>query len=244
MFRLHSLIRNARPVFSNFYFTRFVQSDSLWRETRDCVICIYPLNASMGVILQRNFKLTSEQIIMNTIAYRSVTHYGSVETVSTLRTTSSGSSEGWWNFWHGASEWFLARLFLGRLPSRKTFTTQKERSEKFRYKLFLVGLFVRGLPSRKTFTTQKKVRKNSDTNPCLFGSKRIEVMRNWSKLHSQELHDLQPLPKIIRVFKYGRWDGHGKWHYGAGGGGKESCIQGFVGKHEGKRTFVRSRCRW
>jgi len=95
MFRLHSLIRNARPVFSNFYFTRFVQSDSLWRETRDCVICIYPLNASMGVILQRNFKLTSEQIIMNTIAYRSVTHYGSVETVSTLRTTSSGSSEGW-----------------------------------------------------------------------------------------------------------------------------------------------------
>jgi hypothetical protein len=102
----------------------------------------------------------------------------------------------------------------------------------------LAGLLVRGIGQSQD---TRKVLKNSDINPCLFGYKKIEVIGNWIELHSQELHDLHSLPKIIRVFKYDESDGRGKWHVL---GGKERCIQSFVGKHEGKRTFGRPKCRW
>jgi len=136
----------------------------------------------MGVALQRIFKLTPEKIIMNTITYRNVTHYGSVETVSTLRTASSGSSEGW--------QISNTALLNGS---------------------WLASLWA-DYPVARPLLHKRKVRKNPDTNHCLFGSKTIEIMGNWIKLHIQELHDLHSLPKIIGVFKYGRWDGHGKWH--------------------------------
>jgi hypothetical protein len=43
-----------------------------------------------------------------------------------------------------------------------------------------------------------------------FGSKRDEVMGGWRKMHNEELHNLYPLPSIIRMIKSWkmRWAGH------------------------------------
>jgi hypothetical protein len=35
----------------------------------------------------------------------------------------------------------------------------------------------------------------------IFGPKRDEVTAEWRKLHNEELHDLYPLPSIIRIIK-------------------------------------------
>ena len=35
----------------------------------------------------------------------------------------------------------------------------------------------------------------------VFGPKRDEVMREWRKLHNEELNDLYSLPSIVRVVK-------------------------------------------
>jgi hypothetical protein len=35
----------------------------------------------------------------------------------------------------------------------------------------------------------------------IFGPKRDEVTGEWRKLHNKELHDLYPLPSIIRILK-------------------------------------------
>jgi hypothetical protein len=35
----------------------------------------------------------------------------------------------------------------------------------------------------------------------IFGPRRDEVMREWRKLHTEELRDLYSLPSIIRIIK-------------------------------------------
>jgi hypothetical protein len=44
----------------------------------------------------------------------------------------------------------------------------------------------------------------------MFGPKREYVTRSWRKLHSEKLHNLYPLPDIIRVMILRRmsWLGH------------------------------------
>jgi hypothetical protein len=43
----------------------------------------------------------------------------------------------------------------------------------------------------------------------IFGPKRVEITREWRKLHNEELKDLQS-PNIVRVIKSRRigWAGH------------------------------------
>jgi hypothetical protein len=44
----------------------------------------------------------------------------------------------------------------------------------------------------------------------IFGLERDEVTGKWRILHTEELHDLYPLPSIIRIIKSRRmrWVGH------------------------------------
>ena len=44
----------------------------------------------------------------------------------------------------------------------------------------------------------------------LFGPRRDEVMREWKRLHNEELNDLYCSPNIVRVIKSRRmrWVGH------------------------------------
>ena len=44
----------------------------------------------------------------------------------------------------------------------------------------------------------------------IFGSKRDEVVVDWRKMRNEELHDLYPSLKIVRVIKARRirWAGH------------------------------------
>jgi hypothetical protein len=44
----------------------------------------------------------------------------------------------------------------------------------------------------------------------IFGPKRDEVMGEWRKLHSEELHNLYSSPDVIRQVKsrHMRWAGH------------------------------------
>ena len=44
----------------------------------------------------------------------------------------------------------------------------------------------------------------------IFGPKRVEVTREWIKLHNEELNDLYCSPNIVRVIKSRRmrWAGH------------------------------------
>jgi hypothetical protein len=41
----------------------------------------------------------------------------------------------------------------------------------------------------------------------IFGQKRDEITGDWRKLHNEELHDLYPLPSIIRIIKSRRMIG-------------------------------------
>jgi len=45
----------------------------------------------------------------------------------------------------------------------------------------------------------------------IFGPRRDEVMREWRRLHNEELNDLYSSPNIVRVVKSRRmrWDGYG-----------------------------------
>jgi hypothetical protein len=62
----------------------------------------------------------------------------------------------------------------------------------------------------------------------IFGPKRGEVMGEWRKLHSGELHNLCSLPDIIRQIKSRRmrWAGH----VACMGERGEESVQGFSGK--------------
>jgi len=44
----------------------------------------------------------------------------------------------------------------------------------------------------------------------IFGPRRDEVIREWRKLHNEELNDLYSSPTIVRVIKVRRmrWAGH------------------------------------
>jgi hypothetical protein len=70
----------------------------------------------------------------------------------------------------------------------------------------------------------------------IFGPKREEC-GSWRKLHDDELHNLYSSPKLVRTIKSRTtmWAGHG---------GGERCLQGFVGRPEGKRPLGRPRRRW
>jgi hypothetical protein len=65
-------------------------------------------------------------------------------------------------------------------------------------------------------------------------------MRDWRKLHNEELHNLCSLPNIIRMIKSRRmrWAGHV-----ARMGDKRNAYRILVGKPEGKRPIGRPRCR-
>jgi hypothetical protein len=74
----------------------------------------------------------------------------------------------------------------------------------------------------------------------IFGPKRDEVMGEWRKLHSGELHNLYSSPDIIRHIKSRRmrWVGHAA-HMGEG---RNVCS--LVGKPKGKRPLRRPRHKW
>ena len=75
----------------------------------------------------------------------------------------------------------------------------------------------------------------------IFGRKRDGVIRQWRKLHNEELNDLYSSPNMVRVIKSRRmrWAGHvarmEKWR------GVHKVL---VGKLEGKRPLGRPRRRW
>jgi hypothetical protein len=73
------------------------------------------------------------------------------------------------------------------------------------------------------------------------GPKRDEVRGEWSKLHSEELHNLYSLPDIIRQIKSRRtrWAGHVERM-----GEETKLYKVLVGKPEGKRPLGKPRHRW
>ena len=75
----------------------------------------------------------------------------------------------------------------------------------------------------------------------IFGPKRDEVTREWSKLHNEELNDLYSSPNIVQVIKSRRvrWAGHV-----ASMGKKRGIYRVLVGKPEGKIPLGRTRSRW
>jgi hypothetical protein len=75
----------------------------------------------------------------------------------------------------------------------------------------------------------------------LFGCKRDEVMGEWRKLHSGELHNLYLSPDIIRqiIPKGMRWAGNV-----ARMGEGRNVYRVLVGKPEGKRPLGTPRRRW
>jgi hypothetical protein len=74
----------------------------------------------------------------------------------------------------------------------------------------------------------------------IFGPKR-DVMGEWRKLHSRELHNLYLSPDIIRQIKSRRM----RWaaHVARMGEGR-NVYRVLVGKPEGKRPFEKPRRRW
>jgi hypothetical protein len=75
----------------------------------------------------------------------------------------------------------------------------------------------------------------------IFGPQSDEVLGEWRKLHSEELHNLSSSPDIIRNIKSRRmrWAGHV-----ARMGEERKLYMVLVGKPEGKRPLRRPRCRW
>jgi hypothetical protein len=75
----------------------------------------------------------------------------------------------------------------------------------------------------------------------IFGCKRVEVMGEWRKLHSGELHNLYSSPDIIRqiISRRMRWVGHV-----ACMGKRRNVYRVLVGKPDGKRPLERPRRRW
>jgi hypothetical protein len=74
----------------------------------------------------------------------------------------------------------------------------------------------------------------------ILGLKRDEVMGDWKKLHTEELHNLYSWANVIRMVKSRmRWAGHV-----ARMGAKMNAYRKLVGKPEGKRPLGRSRRRW
>jgi hypothetical protein len=74
----------------------------------------------------------------------------------------------------------------------------------------------------------------------IFGTKRDEVTREWSKIHNEELSDLCSSPNFVRVIKSRRmtWAGHV-----ARMGGRRGVYRVLMGKPEGKRALGRTKCK-
>jgi len=75
----------------------------------------------------------------------------------------------------------------------------------------------------------------------IFGPKRNEVIVEWRKLHTEELHDLYSSPNIIRVIKSRRMR---RTIHVARMGEKRGVYRVSVGKPEGKRPVRTPRRRW
>jgi hypothetical protein len=71
----------------------------------------------------------------------------------------------------------------------------------------------------------------------IFGLKRDEVMGEWRKLHTGELHNLYSSPGIIRQIKSRRmrWAGHVACMEG------EKCVWGFGGKAQRKKVTCKTK---
>jgi hypothetical protein len=76
----------------------------------------------------------------------------------------------------------------------------------------------------------------------IFGPKRDEVTRGWTKLHNEELYNLYSLPNIIRMIKSRRimWAGY----VARMGGVNRNAYRILVGKSEGKGPLGRQRSGW
>jgi hypothetical protein len=75
----------------------------------------------------------------------------------------------------------------------------------------------------------------------IFGPKRDEVMGEWRKLHSEELHNFYSSPDIIRQVKSRRM----RWaRHVARMGEERKVYKVLVGNPEGKRQLGRPRRRW
>jgi hypothetical protein len=74
----------------------------------------------------------------------------------------------------------------------------------------------------------------------IAGPKRDEVMKEWRKLHNEQLRHLGSLPSVIRTVKARRlrWVGH------VARMGEKRNTYRLVGKPEGKRPLGRPRRRW
>jgi hypothetical protein len=92
-------------------------------------------------------------------------------------------------------------------------------------------------PYRTRFSTKPFNR----TGFCVFGPKRDEVTREWTKLHNEKLHILYSSPDIITQMKSRRmvWAGHV-----ARMGEERKVYKVLVWKSEGKRPLGRPRRRW
>ena len=70
----------------------------------------------------------------------------------------------------------------------------------------------------------------------IFGPRRDEVIREWIKLHNEELNDLYSSPNIVWVIKSRRM----RWARHVACTGRSRGVYGvLVGKPEGKRTLGR-----
>jgi hypothetical protein len=72
----------------------------------------------------------------------------------------------------------------------------------------------------------------------IFASKRDEVIEEWRKLHSGELHNLYSSPDVIRQIKSRRM----RWGRACGTHGRgEKRVQGFGGKASRKKTTCKTK---
>jgi len=75
----------------------------------------------------------------------------------------------------------------------------------------------------------------------IFGPKRDELTREWSKVHNDELSDLCFLPRFVRVIKSRRMR---RAVHVTLMGKRRGVDRVLVGKSEGKRTLGRTRCKF
>jgi hypothetical protein len=75
----------------------------------------------------------------------------------------------------------------------------------------------------------------------IFEPKKDEVTGGWRELRNEELHDLYPLPSIMKIIKSRRmrWAGHAVRM-----GEKRNVYRLLVGKPERKILLGRPRCLW
>ena len=75
----------------------------------------------------------------------------------------------------------------------------------------------------------------------IFGPKRDEVIREWRKLHKEELNDLHCSPNFVRVIKWRRM----RWAEHVARMGERSAVyRVLVGKPEGKRPIGKPMRGW